>query len=321
MPKVSVIIPIYGVEKYIARCAHSLFNQTLYDIEYIFVDDCTKDNSLDILKNVISIYPEREKNIQIVHHDFNKGLPAARKTGLEYAKGNFVIHCDSDDWVVENAFELMYNEAINQNADIVVSDYYRIDSKKTIVSSGFETTENICFINDMLMLRYACSVWNKLVKRSLYSYEIDYPQFGMAEDLALMVQLCYHAKKICGIHVPLYYYYHNTESISRQKTDVIILKQCNEACSNVRLIDYFFKRTDYYRLYRNAIDHQKLIQRDRLFSLSSNKEIYFKWHTTFKEINCSLFFNPCNSFREKLRYLLGRLNLYKFLLLSTKIAK
>ena len=82
MPKVSVIIPVYGVEKYIERCARSLFEQTLEDMEFIFVNDCTKDNSIDILLRVIDEYPKRKSQVHILNHEFNKGLPVARQTGI-----------------------------------------------------------------------------------------------------------------------------------------------------------------------------------------------------------------------------------------------
>lgn len=99
MPKVSVIIPVYGVEKYIERCVRSLFEQTLDDIEYIFVDDCCLDRSIEILDNVIKEYPNRRTDIKIVHHKENKGLAQARQSGIKVATGEYFVHCDSDDWV------------------------------------------------------------------------------------------------------------------------------------------------------------------------------------------------------------------------------
>ena len=99
MPKLSVIIPIYGVEKYIERCAKSLFEQTLDDIEFIFVNDCTQDMSIEILKTVIESYPNRKDQIRIIHHKTNKGLSRARETGVQAATGDYIAHCDSDDWI------------------------------------------------------------------------------------------------------------------------------------------------------------------------------------------------------------------------------
>ena len=122
MPKVSVIVPVYGVEKYIERCDRSLFEQTLEDIEFIFVDDCTPDKSIEILKNVLEDYPLRKKQVLIISHEKNMGLPIARQSGLKVASGDYIIHCDSDDWVDTTMYEKMYNKAIEDGSDVVVCD-------------------------------------------------------------------------------------------------------------------------------------------------------------------------------------------------------
>ncbi len=123
--KVSVIIPIYGVEKYIEKCARSLFDQTLKsNVEFIFVNDCTKDDSINILNNVISEYPSRKDQIIVINHDTNKGLATARKTGLSYSSGTYIVNVDSDDYFESDMLESMYNKAEENNAEIVVADYF-----------------------------------------------------------------------------------------------------------------------------------------------------------------------------------------------------
>ena len=127
MPKISVIVPVYGVERYMERCARSLFEQTLDDIEFIFVDDCSPDRSLDILNEVLEEYVDRQLQTQIVRLDQNGGLPNARKVGLRLATGNYIIHCDSDDWVERDMYRAMYEKAIKTNADMVVCDFMVTD--------------------------------------------------------------------------------------------------------------------------------------------------------------------------------------------------
>ncbi len=105
MPKVSVIIPVYGVEKYIERCARSLFEQTLDDIEYLFIDDCTPDKSIEMLKQVLEDYPHRKPQVVIHRMEQNSGQAAVRKWGMQNAIGDYVIHCDSDDWVELTMYE------------------------------------------------------------------------------------------------------------------------------------------------------------------------------------------------------------------------
>ena len=118
MPKVSVIIPIYGVEKYIERCARSLMEQTLTDIEYIFINDCTQDQSIEILKRVISQYPERQDNIILTNNKTNVGQARTRRKGIMMAHGDYIIHCDPDDWVDNDWIKSLYRAASDNNADI-----------------------------------------------------------------------------------------------------------------------------------------------------------------------------------------------------------
>lgn len=112
--KVSVIIPIYKVEPFVARCAQSLMEQTLTDVEYIFVDDASPDNSIAVLRKVITKYPERSNYVKVLTHTENKGLPAARNTGLAVAQGEYIFHCDSDDFVEPDMLEQLYRKS-NRN--------------------------------------------------------------------------------------------------------------------------------------------------------------------------------------------------------------
>ena len=136
-PSISVIVPIYGVEKYIERCARSLFKQTISDrCEYIFVNDCTKDRSIDVLQRVIDEYPTLK--INILHHSQNKGLAGARNTGLDYASGKYIAHVDSDDYVDEDMLEALYNRAESEGCDIVWCDYYWRRSVRPTILSAYE---------------------------------------------------------------------------------------------------------------------------------------------------------------------------------------
>ena len=166
MPKVSVIIPVFGVEKYIERCARSLFEQTLDDIEFIFVDDCTNDDSISVLQKVLMEYPNRNNQTKIVYHDVNKGLPAARQTGLRIASGEYVAHCDSDDWVERSIYADMYEKASEEEADIVICDYNQTDGKtfrKTFCAC--HDTSITSYIENCLFGVDSWVVWNKLVKQ------------------------------------------------------------------------------------------------------------------------------------------------------------
>lgn len=122
--KVSVIVPIYKVEKFIVKCAESLLSQTLEDVEFIFVDDASPDNSIKLLKDSIKKFPQRKGQVKIITHEQNKGLPAARNTGLSIASGDYIFHCDSDDFVDADMLETFYNAAKTDDVDIIWCDWY-----------------------------------------------------------------------------------------------------------------------------------------------------------------------------------------------------
>lgn len=185
---VSVIIPVYNVGKFIERCVRSLMEQTMDNVEYIFVDDASPDNSIQILQKVIADYPNRRDNVRILTHAENKGLPAARNTGLAVATGEYIFHCDSDDFVEKNLLSTLYETACNENADIVWSDYYISypNNERYLKQPSYDTPE--AALKGMLHGRMKYNVWNKLAKRSLYiEHNIEFPAgYAMGEDMTMM---------------------------------------------------------------------------------------------------------------------------------------
>lgn len=245
MPKVSVIIPVYGVEKYIERCARSLFEQTLDDIEYIFVDDCSPDKSIAILENIIKEYQPRlkkeHKNVRIERLSKNCGLPNVRRYGINLATGDYIAHCDSDDWVDVHMYEEMYNKAIEEDADVVVCDFCSTDCENEQYSKGLISKERENVIVDVLLWRIAGCLWNKLVRRKEYTdHDLIYPTHNMGEDAALIVQILWNAKRISYLPEPFYYYYMNQTSITKYVSDDNKIRQrFLQATANVEIIEQF----------------------------------------------------------------------------------
>lgn len=205
---VSVIVPFYGVEKYIARCAESLMRQTMQDdIEFIFVNDATNDGSLDVLKKTLAEYPERKKQVIILHHEKNKGLPAARNTGLAAAKGKYIYHCDSDDYLEKDALEVLYRKAEENESDIVWGDFYEIMTGGNRYKKQPAYSTPLDAVKGMLIGDMDYNVWNKLVRRDLYlTNNISFPSgYAMGEDLT-MIMLFSSASKVAFVSQPVYYY-------------------------------------------------------------------------------------------------------------------
>ena len=218
-PEVSILIPIYNVSNFIERCAISLFSQTFKDIEYVFVNDATPDDSVEILLKVMLNYPERKDNIKIIHHPLNRGLAAARNTALDASTGKFIAIVDSDDYIEHDMIEVLYKKALIEDADIVVCDYKIEYAGKTNIKSEFVSTvkeENIKNLIEHDLL--SSSLWNKLVKRSLYMItECRVPEnLNYCEDWYVMIRLFYFSGKIAKVDQPFYHYVqYNTNAITR----------------------------------------------------------------------------------------------------------
>lgn len=237
MPTISIIIPIYKVEAFIERCVTTLMEQTLREIEYIFVNDATPDSSIKILNEVISRYPERKEQVRIVHHETNKGLPAARNTGLALAKGEYIFHCDSDDYVEPTMLEEMFHTAKTQDADIVWCDWYLTFAENERYMKQPSHNEPMEALKAMLSGAMKYNVWNKLARRSLYTENsIYFPTgYGMGEDMTMMM-LFAHAKHVAYIPKAFYHYVKtNTNAFSQTYSE----KHLNELSYNAqRIINY-----------------------------------------------------------------------------------
>ena len=207
MPLVSIIVPVYGVERYIERCAESLFGQTYKDIEYIFVNDATPDQSIEVLRSVMARYPERAKAVKIVEHPKNRGLSAARNTGLDHAIGDYIWHVDSDDYVATNAVEKCVEAAEKQQADIVIFDI-NIVTMKGVDTERVTYKDKEDYIRRLLQHTQKCAHWNKFYRKSLLDatgIRSD-EQIRLAEDYAVTPRLLYCAKQVAMLHEPLYFY-------------------------------------------------------------------------------------------------------------------
>lgn len=168
MPKVSVIVAIYKVEAYIERCLHSLFSQTIDDIEFVFVDDASPDNSMAILNKILKQYPSRKNQVKIIRHVKNQGVGKARKVGILSATGEYIIHCDPDDFVEVTMYEEMYQKAKESVVDIVVCNY-TINFKKNreLINNGKIINPSKCLENFYKKDGISGFLWDKLVKKRL----------------------------------------------------------------------------------------------------------------------------------------------------------
>ena len=209
MMKVSVLVPVYGVEKYVGQCAKTLFGQTYNDIEYVFVDDCTPDNSISIIQQVLSEYPYREPQMHIIRHDRNRGLGAARKTALAAATGDFVLNVDSDDHLPLDAIEKLVARQQQTGADIVSGNYSSDFENGTIVAHHeWHGDRDVCLKLMLIQHTLLPHIWARLIRRNLYVEHgiTSVEGINMAEDLALTPRLIHAATSISYVKESTYYY-------------------------------------------------------------------------------------------------------------------
>ena len=214
MPKVSVIVPIYNAEKYIERCLISLFEQTLKDIEYIFVNDCTPDASMQILQSLLERYSHRRNQVIIIDHKKNEGQAGARASGMKAMTGEYMIHCDPDDWVDKDIYEILYTEAINSNSDIICCNWCIEKNNTTIKQKiGYASSPQ----KSLIECRYNPSLWNKLIRTEIIKNNSIYPYSGIncGEDLNVVIRSFHYAKSLKYVDIyPYHYMMDNTNSIT-----------------------------------------------------------------------------------------------------------
>ena len=292
--KVSVIIPVYGVQNFIERCASSLFNQTMKEVEYIFVNDATPDKSIEILKKVILQYPERK--VIVIDHSENKGLPAARNTGLKLATGKYIFHCDSDDYVEPDMSEQLYDRAVQKDADIVWCDWFLSFNKNERYMHQPEYDTSFEALKAMLSGVMKYNVWNKLVKRSLYvDNNIVFPDtYGMGEDMT-MIMLFSVADNVT--YLPkAYYHYVKTNASSFCQT---------YSCNHLKELNYNVLRIVEYLTNKYGLDLKTEIEFFKLetkfpFLISDSDKNYSLWKKWYPEANKFICQNKDISFRRRL---------------------
>lgn len=286
---VSIIIPVYNVEKYIANCLDSIINQTYKNIEIILINDGSTDNSLKIIKQ----YQSKDKRIKVINRG-NKGVLYTRVEGFKLAKGKYITYIDSDDWVENNMIEIMYNKAIEYDADVVKckfghndfnNDNVNLEPDIFIMKQQFEPEFYDKFFKDMNIH----NVWAQLFKKELLDKNIDDIDItiSLGDDLELDIQLYKNISNILFISNMLYHYRYNANSITRSlKVDNIKknIESVTKAYFNAyKSIDYFdikdkinYKQSSMLMLLKEVINSQI----DLIGAINNKKQSikYLEWY-------------------------------------------
>lgn len=231
-PLLSILIPVYGVERWIERCAVSLFEQDYENIEYIFVDDCTQDDSITILCEVVSRYPNRVAQVRILRHEKNRGLAAARNTAFDAASGEYIRIVDSDDFIPQNSCSLLMDAIHSSNSDVIIGGYYTLlsDSRKEITLP--------VPINERNLKRRLCGIippamWSCVFSRQyLNKYNLRWKEgVNISEDYMMMTRILLLAKT--SVINDIVYNYDLTQDRNRIVTYPRIIQQLTNSTLSV----------------------------------------------------------------------------------------
>lgn len=217
MPKVSIIIPVYNVEKYLRNNLTSVTNQTLKDIEIICINDGSKDSSLDIINE----FTQKDSRIKVINQE-NKGLSTARNTGIDIATGEFIAFLDSDDYVDLDYYEKLYTTAVKHNAEIstagIIRKYPKTKEKYRIKYDKIEETTDVVEMFYLSNIKRYPSCWNRIYKKELLDrINLRFNDGRTYEDAAFSIRALNNCKKLVTVPEVFYYYVVNNNSIVKTK--------------------------------------------------------------------------------------------------------
>ncbi len=301
MSSVSIIVPIYNVEKYLRKCIDSLINQTMKDVEIILVNDGSPDNSRSICEE----YAEADNRIKVINKK-NGGLSSARNAGLKEAKSDYILFVDSDDWINIHMVEILFEEMKKNNAEIVQCRYENVIDEyidegihgnitsKTI--SNIDALRNL-YKNDSYLETVV--TWNKLYKKSLFD-GIQFPEGKLNEDEFTTHKLLYKSKKVVLVDKKLYYYRKTPDSITNSKVTIRRLDKLEAVKERMN----FFENTGNRELYeKTLVRYGDLLRGSFLmckYLIDNNEQILSDIDNEYKRMFKQYVNNKYLSFEKKI---------------------
>lgn len=308
---ISVIIPVYNVEQYILRCLESVACQTYKgDVECVIVDDCGSDCSIELAKTFINSN-RSHVSFRIIRHEHNRGLAAARNTGVECSNGSFVIHLDSDDWLSHDAIELLVNKQRETNADIVsgnaIAHYDGFD--KILAEPDYENSMDMVYKTIQMTLDHV--IWRRLIRKSLYVDNCIKAEEGVniGEDHHTLPRLAYYAKSIAKVDAVIYHYNcMNPNSYMQSSKERISQKRYRNDIRSIQILKDFFSGIEPIIVKELDSIEKKFEQSMRYWAVSSGDRIGYRFLCEEQGL-------PAEYYKYRIRYIITeRVYLIKALL-------
>ena len=297
--KVSFIVIAYNIESYIERCLMSILGQTLKDIEVIVVNDGSTDKTLEKVKDISKL----DNRVKIISQK-NMGANAARKVGLFYAKGKYIVFIDGDDWVDKSLAEDMYMFATKKDLDIVCYNYYIYYNESNIIKHidmNYKDIKEYDFLNLILEEKICHTLWNKFIKKE-YLDNVDFEGLydgSMGEDLAANVLIALYKPKV-SMYDGVYYYYYQRNESTMNKSSVKLL----DIEGSLNYIEYILKKHKIYNEFKEKVEFLWFIDCYLSMVLITNlsidkyhKKLFYIWKNKNIDIKRN---NLCKDYMKKL---------------------
>ncbi len=318
IPQLSIIIPVYNASRYIERCVTSLMEQTLQEgVEFVFVDDGSTDDSVDIIRDVANKYPQRKEQVRIIQNEKNKGVYLTRKRGIEEARGQYIGWCDSDDWVDNVYYKTLLAATNSRTTDIVVCDYTNIwEDHSAVRHYDIQATPLDCIEQNYCRNSLPMELVIHLFRRELILQAFDqiYPT-GVGEDTYSIIHAYILSRSICQVATAGYYYDHRNDT-SIINTHGYAMKDWLPHQYNIeRIARAIYAQPEGEKRFHRSVNSMKYWRKlGYRKAFASEGEFYHTFHECYRDINVISHTAPGMRWIVYLLY-----NIYPLYLLSKKI--
>lgn len=281
--RVSILVPFYKVEKYVGRCVESLFSQTYNNIEYVFVNDCSPDESIEVINEYIAKYGVADKCKMIVHEE-NQGISASRNDCLDNMTGDYFLFVDSDDYIDSNMVELLVEAAVKENADISGCGYIEEYADHSVEHPQKYTNDHDEMMRAITLLTIKGVMWKLLVRSTIVTEHRDEVRFipnrNMVDDYLFCCQIFYYAQRFAGVDRCMYHWIQYNPNNYTHTTIFAVESQA----AAIRKTEDFYREKGVYNVVGNELLQRKFISKQPLL-LDKNCLDVNRWRSLFPESN------------------------------------
>ena len=308
--KVSILVPFYKVENYVGRCVESLFTQTYKNIEYVFVNDCTPDGSMEVINEKIDKYGMNDKCKMIIHNQ-NQGISASRNDCLDNMTGDFFLFIDSDDYIDKDMVELLVDAAIKEDADISGCGYIEEFADHSVEHPQKYTNDHGEMMRAITLLTIKGVMWKLLVRSTIVTEHKDEVRFipdrNMVDDYFFCCQIFYYAKRFASVDRCMYHWIQYNPNNYTHTTVFAVESQA----AAIHKTEDFYREKGVYDVVKTELIQRKFISK---LPLLFDKECIdvVRWRNLFPESN-NVWKNMSFSLGNKMLFLLAQSPFYRFI--------